>query len=56
MMIPNLIGVLILSPLVVKLTKNYLDRRVKGKDIEPILSFDKDIQEEHAKLVKEGRE
>lgn len=56
MMIPNLIGVLILSPLVVKLTKNYLDRRVKGKDIEPILSYDKDIQEEHAKLVKEGRE
>ena len=31
MMIPNLIGVLSLSPLVMKLTKNYVDRRLKGK-------------------------
>ena len=31
MMIPNLIGVLALSGTVVAITKNYLDRRVKGK-------------------------
>ncbi len=57
MMIPNLIGVLSLSPLVMKLTKNYVDRRLKGKtDVEPMLSHFPDIQEEHAKLVKETGE
>ncbi len=57
MMIPNLIGVLSLSPLVMKLTKNYVDRRLKGKkDVEPMLSHFPDIQEAHAKLVKETGE
>ncbi|MBR1772367.1 MAG: alanine:cation symporter family protein [Eubacterium sp.] len=57
MMIPNLIGVLSLSPLVMKLTKNYVDRRLKGKtDVEPMLSHFPDIQEEHAKLIKETGE
>ena len=57
MMIPNLIGVLSLSPLVMKLTKNYVDRRLKGKtDVEPMLSHFSEIQEEHAKLVKETGE
>lgn len=56
MMIPNLIGVLSLTPLVIKITKNYVDRRIKGKDIEPILSYDKAIQEEYAPLVKQGEE
>ena len=57
MMIPNLIGVLSLSPLIMKLTKNYVDRRLKGKtDVEPMLSHFPDIQEEHAKLVKETGE
>ena len=37
MMIPNLIGVIALSGLVAKITKNYLDR-VKGKDVKPMLS------------------
>ena len=46
MMIPNLIGVLFLIPLVVKITKNYVDRKVKGKDVAPVLSFDADIQAE----------
>lgn len=42
MMIPNLIGVLALCPLVSRITKNYVDRELKGKDIEPMLSvFDK---------------
>ena len=37
MMIPNLIGVIALSGLVMKITKNYLDR-LKGKDVKPMLS------------------
>ncbi len=56
MMIPNLIGVLSLTPLVVKLTNNYIDRRIKGKDIEPILSYDPEIQKEHAEAVRNGAE
>jgi AGCS family alanine or glycine:cation symporter len=46
MMIPNLIGVLFMIPLVVKITKNYVDRRVKKVDVKPILSYDADIQAE----------
>ncbi len=46
MMIPNLIGVLALLPLVAKITKNYADRHFKNKAVEPILSYDKDIQAE----------
>lgn len=53
MMIPNLIGVLSLSPLVMKITKNYIDRRIKKKDVEPLLSYDPAIQAEHAKDVEE---
>ncbi len=57
MMIPNLIGVLALSPLVYKLTKNYVDRKIKGKeDVEPMLSNWEDIQEEAAEAVKQGAE
>ena len=46
MMIPNLIGVVVLVPLVMKITKNYVDRKVKNKDVQPILSYDQDIQAE----------
>ncbi|MCR5774665.1 MAG: alanine:cation symporter family protein [Lachnospiraceae bacterium] len=56
MMIPNLIGVLSLTPLVIKLTNNYVARKIQGKDIEPILSYDKKIQDEYAPLVKAGEE
>ena len=56
MMIPNLIGVLVLVPLVVKITKNYVDRKVKNKDIEPMLSYDDNLQAEHAAAVKNGEE
>ncbi len=56
MMIPNLIGVLSLTPLVVKLTNNYKERKLNGKDIEPILSFDPDIQKEMAEAVRNGAE
>jgi len=46
MMIPNLIGVVALLPLVVKITKNYVDRKIKNKDEAPILSYDPDVQAE----------
>ena len=53
MMVPNLIGVLALLPVVIKITKNYVDRRIKHKtDIEPMLSYDPVIQAEHAKDVE----
>ncbi len=38
MMIPNLIGVVVLVPLVMKITKNYIDRVIKKKDVAPMLS------------------
>ena len=38
MMIPNLVGVLSLSPLVARITKNYVDREIRGKDEKPMLS------------------
>ncbi len=54
MMIPNLIGLIVQIPLIIKLTRNYVDRRIGGKDIEPILSFDKDIQTEAQRAVSKG--
>ena len=56
MMIPNLIGVISLSPLVMKLTNNYVRRRLRGEDIEPVLSYDPQIQAENAKVIKETGE
>ena len=53
MMIPNLIGVLALLPLVLKITKNYVDRKIAGKDVAPILSFDADIQKEMEETLDE---
>jgi len=54
MMIPNLIGVLTLSPLVVKITKNYLKRVKNGEDIEPMYNVDPEIQkQEMAREVTE---
>lgn len=55
MMIPNLIGILSQTPLIVKLTRNYIDRRMKGRrDVAPILSFDPDIQVEAVRAVMKG--
>ncbi len=48
MAIPNLIGLLILSGTVFKITKNYL-ARLKGEQIKPILSAYDDIQAEMEK-------
>ncbi len=57
MMIPNLIGVIALSGLVIKITKNYVDRKIKGKkDVEPMLSAFDDIQEQHIKEIKQNQE
>ena len=53
MMIPNLVGVLTLSPMVARCTKNYVDRILHHKDIKPMLSAFDDIQaveEEEMKL------
>ncbi len=44
MMIPNLIAVVLLCPLVHKITRNYTDRKFNGKDIKPMYSFDPEIQ------------
>ena len=56
MMIPNLIGVLFMLPLVVKITKNYIDRKIKKKDVKPILSYDEQIQAEAEEAVANGAE
>ncbi len=54
MMIPNLIGVVALSPLVVKITKNYVNRKLKGKKEKAVLSYDEKIQAQlEATLVEE---
>ena len=46
MMIPNLIGVIALSGVVAKITKNYVDRHLRGIQVEPMYSAFQDIQEE----------
>lgn len=56
MMIPNLVGVLTLCPIVYAITKNYVDRHMRHKNVEPMLSNFKDIQDEFAPLVKKGAE
>lgn len=53
MAIPNLIGVVSLSPIVMRITKNYVDRRMRGLEVEPMLSAFPDIQAEQAKEVAE---
>ncbi len=54
MMIPNLVGVIVHIPLIIKLTKNYRERRIFGKDIRPMLSFDPDIQKDEEEAVLSG--
>jgi AGCS family alanine or glycine:cation symporter len=55
MMVPNLIGVLVLSPMVMKCTKNYVDRKLHGKDLEPMLSVFPDIQAAEAEAIKNAK-
>ncbi len=53
MMVPNLIGVIALSGLVLKITNNYIDRVLKGKkDVKPMLSVFEDVQEEQEKALE----
>lgn len=56
MMLPNLIGVISLSPLIYRITKNYVDRHMRHMDVEPMLSHWDDIQAEAADAVKHGAE
>ncbi len=54
MMIPNLIGVLVLSPLVFRITNNYVDRNLHHKKgIKPMLSAYPEIQAEQEKKLEE---
>ncbi len=54
MAIPNLIGVIALSGTVMKITKNYVDRKIKGQDIKPMLSAVNEIQELHEAEIEEA--
>lgn len=54
MMLPNLVGVLVLSPVVCRCTKNYIDRKLRGQDVPPLLSNDQEIQKEHEHAVRAG--
>ena len=58
MMIPNLIGVVVMMPLVIKITRNYVNRKVKGKNEKAILSYDPQIESEfeYALTEKEAEE
>ena len=52
MMFPNLIAVVALCPLVMKITKNYVARKIKKQDIAPIISYDEKIQAEMEEALK----
>lgn len=52
MMIPNLIGVIVMSGVVMKVTKNYIDRKSKGINVEPMLSYNPEIQKEQLEKMK----
>ena len=54
MMIPNLIGILVQIPLIIRLTRNYTDRRIKGRDVEPLLSYNADIQRDAMAAIAKG--
>ncbi len=56
MAIPNLIGVLSLSPVIYKITKNYVDRKIRHKNIEPMISSFPDIQKVQAEALAKGEE
>ncbi len=56
MMLPNLIGVLVLSPIVFKCTKNYVDRHMRHMNVEPMLSMDPKIQKTQAEKLKKNPE
>lgn len=55
MAIPNLIGVLALSGIVISITKNYISRRIKkdNTDIKPMISAYPEIQDEQETKMRE---
>jgi len=55
MMLPNLIGVLALSGTVVAITRNYINRKLKGQDIKPMISAFPDVQEEQEKKLADNK-
>ncbi len=55
MAIPNLIGVLSLSGVVMKITKNYVDRKFRHLDVEPMYSHFPDIQAQQVKSTAEDK-
>ncbi len=56
MAIPNLIGVVTLSWTVMKITHNYVQRKILNHDVKPMLSAIDDIQELHERELKEKKE
>ena len=54
MMLPNLIGVLVLSPVVYRCTKNYVDRHMRKMNVAPVLSMHEDIQKMQAEALARG--
>ena len=59
MMLPNLVGVAVLSPLVFRITKNYTKRKLGScnpEELTPMVSFDPEIQEAHAEAIRNGEE
>ena len=48
MAMPNLIGVICLSPIVMRITKNYVDRVIRKQNVKPMLSVFPEINDEHA--------
>lgn len=53
MAIPNLIGLISLSGLIIKITKNYYDRK-EGKKVKPLLSAYDDLNEEFIDDINNG--
>ena len=56
MAIPNLIGVVTLSGTVMKITHNYVQRKILGQDVKPMLSAIDDIQQLHERELKTKEE
>ncbi|MCF0228320.1 MAG: sodium:alanine symporter family protein [Parasporobacterium sp.] len=56
MAIPNLIGVLSLFPIVYKITKNYVDRKIRHKNVVPMISHFPDIQKMQEEALARGEE
>ncbi|MBR6896809.1 MAG: alanine:cation symporter family protein [Lachnospiraceae bacterium] len=54
MMLPNLIGVIVLSPQVMHCTANYVSRHFRGAKIEPMLSAFPEVQKTQEKELKES--